>query len=203
MQIVWDADLWWILSQVFVVIGYVFFFLVYIPKNRNKILILGIFGSLFFSASFIFTREWTGFYSGGLMLFRNLAFLGWALFTKGAKQTRVFDSIVLGIVVIGLTLITVFTFESWFDIFPALAVLVFSIGLWQKNIKIFRILASVSSAFWIVYLLLVGYGFGLIFESILLGVGISSVVFYNIIEKLKPTKTQTTEVLSVDQINQE
>ena len=196
MDIVWNVDTAWILSQVFVVLGYVFFLAMYVPKSRNKVLILGIFGSLFFSVSFIFSQEWTGFYSGGLMLFRNIAFLSWAYFMKGAKQKGWFDNMVLGVVLIGIVQITVFTFDSWFDIFPAFAVGTFSIGLWQKNIKLFRILAAISSAFWIVYLLLVGSAFGLIFESILLGTAISSVVFYDIIERI--TKRQTIEQVEID-----
>lgn len=197
MYLVWDADLQWILSQIFVVIGYGFFMLMYIPRNRNKVLIIGIFGSLFFSASFIFTREWTGFYSGGLMIFRNIAFLSWAIFMNRRRQTdrqtRIFDTAVLCIVLIGVILITVFTFDSWFDIFPAMAITTFSVGLWQKNIRLFRILASVSSLFWVIYLLLIGSLFGLILESILMGVAVSSVVFYGMIEKLNPLKPKENE----------
>jgi len=190
MNIVWDIDTAWILSQIFVVVGYGFFLAMYIPKSRNRVLVLGILGSLFFSINFIFIREWTGFYSGGLMLFRNVAFLGWALLMKGKKQTRLFDTLILGIVFVCVVLITIFTFDAWYDIFPAFAVMIFSVGLWQKNTKTFRILGATSGAFWLVYMLLVGSAFGLILESIILGMAISSVVFYDIIERLNNNKTQ-------------
>jgi len=86
MQIVWDVDIWWILSQIFVTIGYVFFMAMYVPKNRNKVLILGILGALFFGVSFVFVGEWMALYTSGLGIFRNTAFLSWSIFMKGKNK---------------------------------------------------------------------------------------------------------------------
>jgi len=94
---------------------------------------------------------------------------------------------------VGVVLITVFTFESWYDIFPVLATVIFSVGLWQKNTKMFRILGAISSLSWIIFMLLVGSAFGLILESILLGVAVSSVVFYEIIERVKLENSKPVE----------
>jgi len=178
VEIVWNITAWFIVAQVLMLVAYAAQNSAYMVKQRVWILVANMIAIGFQMGAFAALGAWTGFWMLGISISRSAAFLANELVTKGKPKNRIFDTIVLGGVVIGAVLVTVFTYESWHDLLSVVAVLVASIGLWQRNVKIFRILAIPMTMMWLVYMIVVGALVGIVFESISLGVVICSVILY-------------------------
>lgn len=178
MEIVWSITALFIVSQVLQFLGYIAQNATYVTKRRTYILTANIIAVGFAMGGFATLGAWAGFWMLGLSISRSIAFLAYEIFTKGQSRTRHFETGVLGLVVIGAILITAFTYDTWHDLFPFFSVIIASIGLWQRNVKLYRVIAIPMTLLWLVYMVMVGSLVGIIFESISLGVVITSVILY-------------------------
>lgn|GEM_PF-2056121 len=203
-----NITFWFVLSQVFTLFSYVAIALSYMVKKREHVLLLSLANTIsFFLAGLLLilhgtTAAWTMFGSVGIAMVRNIAFLikDRATAKKNAengvvaakKKITPFDTAVLVLVVLATLTISIVVnvldpdmmlTDRFMSFFPAFATIVFSVSVYQNNIKIYRILAIPTSLFWLIYLIYVVSPVGILLESVLLGVALTSIGFYSMFEK--------------------
>lgn len=201
-----------ILSQVFTLIAYLSLAVTYLVKKRKFVLLWSLGNTVSFGLGSLFLvihgilGAWTAFGAMGIAIIRNAAFLINDVLTEkrklegnddggkklDRKKITVFDTVILVFVIVStLTmtiLINVFNYDMSvaarvFSFFPAAATIIFTVSIFQKNIKIYRIMSVPSGILWIIYLIFVLNPVGILLESVLLGVVLASIGFYGIMER--------------------
>lgn len=104
-----------------------------------------------------------------------------------------FDYSVFAFVVISSIVVSIFTFNGFLSLFSVFGTALYSFSICQKNIKVYRLLGIPCEALWVVYSIFISSALGILFEAILLGFIIASVVFYSQIDKLQSQKTLVKE----------
>jgi len=186
IEISWDLNTFFILSQIFTVFAYVALGATYIVRTRNQILIFVCISIILQGFAYFFLSAWTAFWMVGIALFRTVAFFVHDKVNKKADKTKItiFDTIIFSLVVVGSIVVSIFAFEGFWSLFAIFGTVLYSFSIYQKSIKMYRILAVPVETLWIVYLVFVASPFGILLETLLLGVAIASIVFYGIIEKI-------------------
>jgi len=201
-----------IFSQVFTLFSYVAIAISYMVKKRQHVLMLSVINVIFFAVAMMLLQAWSALGAVGVALIRNIAFLindsirvkkyaDSGKIAPNEKRITKFDTIVFVFVIlatIAITLILNFTSDymsdlDWiFSFLPALATIAYTISVYQNNIKIYRILAIPTSLLWLIYLIYVASPVGILLESVLLGVALTSIGFYSMFEReQKKIKEQT------------
>lgn len=112
-------------------------------KNNKKILLkYQIFSSLFFSLQYLCLNAITGCLMNGMTIIRNL------IFYKYNKKVPV---IYLIIVISAMILLSIISFNGLISLLPLLAVILYSIAIWQDNLKLTRIIEVISCSLFIIY----------------------------------------------------
>lgn len=156
----------YILSQIFIVLGYIFIGLTYFAKNRKIILVYSITAIIANAISYIFLSAWSGLLMSGVALLRNIIFLFQNKKDKTEKITWV-DWLILAILVVIAVISAVFTYEGFLSLFSIFATMLYTISVWQKNVKAYKIIGIFVSILWIVYFIFISSIFGAICEGIL------------------------------------
>ena len=154
------------LSQVFVVLCYVFLGATYVTKNRNWILYFSITAIVFNGLSYTLLEAWAGLAVTIVALIRNIVFLIQEKF-EGDKDYTVADWIVLGVLMLISIVFAYFTYDGWLSLFTTLASVIYTVSVWQHNITIYKVLGVVSSACSIIYFVFIWSIFGFVLESVL------------------------------------
>lgn len=177
-------DLLYILSQVFVVISYIFIGLTYFAKNRRVLLFYSITSLVMSAISYVCLSAWSGFAMVIVAFIRNIIFLIQNKKDSSEKITFV-DWIILGVLVLISGISAVITYDGFLSLFSVFATLAYTVSVWQKSKKIYNIMGVFISILWIVYFIFINSIFGIICEGILLISEIVSVVKYFKDEKSK------------------
>jgi len=209
-----------IFSQIFTLLAYLSIAMTFMVKERKLVLIFSL-GNIFsFAIASILlvlhgtAAAWTAFGAFGIAIVRNIAFLiNDAVVSKRRlggsdsiggqnKKITLFDTFILVFVIIG-TLAVVIIFNATDDklsalerilsFLPAIATINYTVSIYQKNIKIYRIMSVPTCILWIIYLIFILNPVGILLESVLLGVVISSIGFYKLIENEKIKKENITK----------
>ena len=160
----------YILSQLFIIINYIFLVITYQLKNRKKILIFNNLAIIFTLLSFYLLNGFSAVAVSIISLVRNLLFM-----FADKKNNKKLDLSILILIII-LTIISgIYTFEGFWSLMPVIAAILYTFSIWQKNTKIFRLLGILVSILWILYDIYVFSIFAVILESTVL---ISSVIGY-------------------------
>lgn len=147
----------YIISQILVVLQCLFLMLTYQAKTNKEILILNTFAGIFAMLSFLFLNAIPGCLMSLLSIFRNYLFYKYK------------DSInVLFLIIVLLFVFTIFTFNDIFSLAPSIGTLLYTLSVWQRNIKTYKKIGLLIEISWIIYNLYVKSIFGVILESILL-----------------------------------
>ena len=185
MNITWEINAVYIVAMILTAISYFVACSAYAMRTRRRILIVNSISVLILGSSFPLLSAWSGFYMMGLVFVRNVAFLGYDFWAKGKKRSDKFDLVVLLAVMVGVVSISIFTWEGISTIFAALGTTIFSVALYQKNVKVFRWLSVPGGVCWLVYMTLVGSFIGVVFEGIFFGVVNTSIIFHSKIENIE------------------
>lgn len=177
-------DLSYILSQVFVVISYVFIGLTYFAKDRRVLLFYSISSLVMSAISYVCLSAWSGFAMVIVAFIRNIIFLIQNKKDSSEKITYI-DWIILAVLVLISGISAVITYDGFLSLFSVFATLTYSVSVWQKNKKVYNIMGVFVSLLWIVYGIFIKSIFGVICEGILLIVEIVSVI-----KCLKDEKTE-------------
>ena len=94
---------------------------------------------------------------------------------KGKEINKNFDLIILIITIILVILLTIFTYNGLLSLLSVAATLITTFALWQKNVKIYKILGIIAGILWLAYNIFILSIMGIILETILI---ICSIIGY-------------------------
>ena len=179
----------YITSQVFVCLCYLFLGLTYIIKNRTAILCFSLVALLFNGVHYSLLKAWAGMGVVCIAVIRNILFMI-------QQKIKALDKYVIDdwIILIFLMIISILTAEktyvSVFSLFSIAASMIYTISIWQKNVKVYRVLGVVSGLLGIVYFIYIKSIFGVILESVTTVVSMISAVlcFLKTESKIKAEK---------------
>lgn len=125
----------YIFSQVFGCIALILMLLVYVQKDRNKLLIFGTITNVALTISFLFLQSWI---AAGLFGIASLRMISFYFLDK--KQVKVGVSVaVLVVFLIANVISTLFTWTWWYDFLLMAGVCAFTFGVWTKGEHLVRI----------------------------------------------------------------
>ena len=183
----------YIVSQIFVCLTYICFGLTYFTSNRNKILIVCLLALLFNGVHYSLLSAWAGLGVVIVAVIRNVLFMI-------QERIPVLDKYIIDdwIILITLLIISVvvaaITYDSIFCLFSIVSSIVYTISVWQKNVKVYRILGLVASVLSLVYLVYISSIFGIILESLLFVTMLISTIIFSKKEKSKNLKMEKVVV---------
>lgn len=166
----------YILSQIFIIINYVFLALSYYAKNRKAVLIINFISLIANVLSFVCLNAYSGIAMCLLALIRNIIFL---LDEKKNGKSDVItkkDIIILIVLYIIAIISAVFTYEGFFSLLSVFATMLYTYSVWQKKTIIYKLMGIPVGILWIFYNIYIMSIFGIILESILLICSISGYV---------------------------
>ena len=177
----------YILSQIFVTITYILLGVTYFVKNRKLLLILSMVAIITNSTSYFFLKAWSGMLVTLLALIRNIIFL----VQNKTNEDKIdwVDWLVLSIILSLLVAISIFTYDGFLSLFSVFGSLLYSVAVWQRNEKVYKLLGIASSLCTIIYFLFIRSLFGFLLESALFITIIVGTVKYFIIDKKKSLKS--------------
>lgn len=174
----------YILSQVFVCLCYLFLGLTYLIKNRNMILCFSLVALVFNGAHYTLLGAWTGLGVVCIAVIRNILFLIQQKI-KALDKYVIDDWIILAFLMIISIITAIWTYNSVLSLFSIAASMVYTVSVWQKNVKMYKILGIVSSALNNVYFIFIKSIFGVILESIILVISLIATIIYINKDELK------------------
>lgn len=152
----------YLISQVLVILATIFISVTYFEKNRKNILILFIFYSVLYGIHYLLLSALTGFFMNMVSIGRNIIFYR---HEKKKQENSIYFLIILFIIII---LFGVFSYNDMFSIISMSASLISTYSIWQRNIKVYRVLAIIVSICFIIYAIHINSLFAIITEVILL-----------------------------------
>lgn len=152
----------YLISQGLVILATIFISVTYFEKNRKNILILFIFYSVLYGIHYLLLSALTGFFMNMVSIGRNIIFYR---HEKKKQENSIYFLIILFIIII---LFGVFSYNDMFSIISMSASLISTYSVWQRNIKVYRILAIIVSICFIIYAIHINSLFAIITEVILL-----------------------------------
>ncbi len=171
----------YIISQVFTIIMYILLVTTFYVKERKVVLTLNFIATISIAIAYILLGAWTGLAMCIVVIIRNIIFL--LDENKNGKRENINKTdIIILVVLYAISLISaVFTYAGPLSLLSVAATMLNTYSVWQKDIKIYKLLGSPTSMLWILYNIYIMSVFGIILESVLL---ICSVTGY-ILEKRK------------------
>ncbi|MBQ1812802.1 MAG: YgjV family protein [Bacilli bacterium] len=150
----------YILSQIFVIMSYLFLINTYqVKSNKKMILILNIVACIFSATGFFFLKAYAGCIMSLIAVVRNILFAN--------KKINKFDSLIIILAII--VLLSLYTYQNVFSLLPVIATILYSLSVWQDNNKLYKIFGIPIEMCWLSYHIYVKSLFGIILESILFG----------------------------------
>ena len=130
--------MFWI-GQIMGIIALVILILSFQINNKKRLLTLQIFSSLFFALQYLFLGAISGCLMNMMTSIRNIVF-------------RKFKNIVyLIIIIVIMIMMSIFSYNGLISLLPGIAVIIYSIALWQDNLTITRITEVISCLLFIIY----------------------------------------------------
>jgi hypothetical protein len=173
----------YIISQVFVVVGYLLFAITYLLKNRVPILFINIISSIAYTLGYLFLNAWAGMAMNLFAVSRNAILLIQNRYKKSTKTTKS-DYIILAILCAVIIALAVVTYDGFWSLMSIFATILYTISTWHKNTRVYKIIGIFVSLFWLIYNIYVYSLFGIILESLVL----VSIIIGNIYELKKNKK---------------
>lgn len=154
-----------IFSQVFVCLCYLFLGLTYVIKKRTLILLFSLAALLFNGLHYSLLGAWAGVGVVCIAVIRNVLFLIQQKI-KALDKYVIDDWMILIFLLIISAVTAVWTYDGLLSLFSIFASVIYTVSVWQKNIKVYKVLGIISGAINIVYFAFIGSIFGIILESI-------------------------------------
>lgn len=162
-----ELSLEYILSQVFIVISYLFLVLTYQSKSRKNILIYSFVSLIANAISYVFLQAYTGLAMCFVAFFRNIIFMVDEKRNGKSDKIKKKDILIL-IVLYAISIIsTVFTYDGFLSLLSVLATMLYTYSVWQKKTSVYKILGLPIGILWIAYNIYIMSIFGIILETIL------------------------------------
>ena len=166
----------------------------YLTTKRTNILVFSLIALFCNGVHYTLLGAWTGLGVVLIAVLRNILFLI-------QQRIKVLDNYIIDdwlilIVLMVISVITaVFTYDSIFSLFSIAGSIIYTISVWQKNIKAYRILGLISSALSLVYFIYIASIFAIILEGIMfVFMLIATIIFFKKENSNIANKKETIEV---------
>lgn len=173
----------YIISQIFTIIGYCLTTSTYHVPNRKLVLLLNLLSKFSFAVAYILLNAWSALAMIGVALIRNTVFM---IEKKESEETNSISKkdFAMLILVYLITIISgIYTYEGVWSLLPIFATLLYTYSIFQKNIKIYRLLGIPTELCCILYNFYIKSIFAIILGTMPL---ISSIIGY--INEIKKEK---------------
>lgn len=169
MIIDWNSPTY-LSSQVFITFAYALLAASYFITSRRKLLATTISSNLSMGVGFALLGGWVGVCMCIIAISRDITSTILSKQRKPEEQMKItrLDLWLLGLWVSLFTIATLFTANSFFEMFAYFATLTFTVSIWQKNGFIYRFLGIFVGIFWIIYNIVLKNFMGFTLESALL-----------------------------------
>ena len=158
-----------IISQILILIAYVFFALTYFTKGYRIRLISMIICNVFMIGSYALLNAWTAVPVLAVAIIRDVvSFANTHRLLKSPVKKSEPNAWLLVLWLVALTVATIFTQEGVWSLFIYFAVMTFTISSWQKSPLVYRVMGVFASWFVIIYNIAVTNVTGIALESIAL-----------------------------------
>ena len=162
-----ELTLEYILSQVFIIISYLFLVLSYQAKTRKTILTYSFVSLIANGMSYVFLQAYTGLAMCFVALFRNIIFMIDEKRNGKSEEISKKDIIILAVLYLISLVSTVFTYDGFLSLLSVFATMLYTYSVWQKKTTIYKILGLPIGILWIAYNIYIMSIFGIILETIL------------------------------------
>ena len=173
----------YVLSQVFVVIAMACLGASYFVKSKKYILILNLLCTIFFAVEYLFLEAYAACAINLISLIR----IPWFYIDERYEKKDYISLIVISAIVIGCG---IWTYKWWPDILVIFQGVLFTYSIWQKNVAVYRWIAPISSALFVIYDVMYKNILGIVFESCLVVMAIVSIIKMYVDKK----KSKTTDL---------
>ena len=173
----------YIISQILVIITYILLAATYFVKNRKLLLCLSMLAIITNATSYFFLKAWSGVLVTILALIRNIIFL--VQNKTDNDEIDWVDWLVLSIIMTLLLAISIFTYNGILGLFSVFGSLAYTVAVWQRNEKVYKLLGIVSSVFTIIYYAFIRSLFGFLLESAMLVTIVVGTIIYFSKQKTK------------------
>ena len=129
------------LAQLFGIIALVLLITSFQKNNKNILLKCQIFSSLFFALQYLCLNAITGCLMNLMTMIRNI------IYKKFPKTPLLF----VVLIIMSMIILSLFSYNGLISLLPTIAVILYSIALWQKNLTITRITEIISCSMFIIY----------------------------------------------------
>lgn len=184
----------YIISQIFVCLTYIMLGITYLTTKRTNILVFSLIALFCNGVHYTLLGAWAGLGVVLIAVLRNILFLI-------QQRIKVLDNYIIDdwlilIVLMVISVITaVFTYDSIFSLFSIAGSIIYTISVWQKNIKVYRILGLISSALSLVYFIYIASIFAIILEGIMfVFMLVATIIFFKKENSKIANKKETVEV---------
>lgn len=140
-------------------------------RERRKILLANFVAHIGQIIAMTLLKGYTGASMAFIMMLRDLILL--ITEKNDSKDNKKFDLIILIVTIILIIVLTIFTYNGPLSLLSVLATAITTYALWQKNVKMYKILGIVAGIVWLLYNIVIMSIMGIILETILI---ISSIV---------------------------
>ena len=165
-------------SQIFVILGYIFLGVTYLLKKRSVILQISLLSLVSTLLGYAFLSAHVGMAMMFVAICRNIIFCVQDVKVKSFENKKN-DLFILLFLYLITIILAVFTYEGLFSLLSVLATMVYTYSIWQKNSMVYKILGIPASLLWVCYNIFVNSLFGIILESLLVICEIIGVIEYN------------------------
>lgn len=158
----------YIISQVFTIIMYILLGITFYVKDRKKLLIVHFIATISIAIAYTLLGAWTGLAMSIVVLIRNLFFL---LDEKknGKRETINKTDIIILVALYSISIIfAIFSYEGIFSLLSVAATMLNTYSVWQKDIRIYKLLGVPICILWVFYNIYIMSIFGIILEGVIL-----------------------------------
>ena len=138
------------IAHIFAFIAFILYTLSFQFKKRGNILKTQIFANTFYTLEYIMLDAYAGVNNSIFGISRSIIFY---IFHKKRKKCPPY------VATIFLTLVVIFGFISYTDVYsilPVIISIIFFVALYTEDMKLYRKVAAIASILWIIYTLAVG-----------------------------------------------
>ena len=168
------------IAQLFGIMGLIVLIMSFQKNRKNTLLKYQIFSSLLFALQYLFLNAISGCLMNLMTMVRNIIYM---------KFDDKIPIIYLILIIICTIILSLISYSGTISLLPTLAVILYSIALWQKNLTITRITEVISCLLFIIYNIKVLAISGLISTFIEMFSAIVAIYKFDI----KKSKTSTKE----------
>lgn len=165
----------YILSQVFIILYYIFLIMTYQSKSRRNILIFNFCALVATGISYIFLSAYSGLAMVIVAIIRNAIFIIDEKKNGKSDRNGIKDYIILAILYSISIIFAIFTYNGILSMVSVIATMLYTYSVWQKNTKVYKLLGIPIGIMWIIYNIYIFSIFGIILEVVL---AISSIIGY-------------------------